>query len=56
MTLISTKYQDKMLILGQPCIVIRCHVNNLCPVLRILKKNHVQTARESHDLKMVLVV
>ena len=56
MTLTSTKNQDKMLILGQPCIVIRCHVNNLHPVLRILKKNYVQTACESHDLKIVLVV
>ena len=31
------KSQDKMLIPGQPCIVVWRHVNNLRPVLRILK-------------------
>ena len=43
-----------MLIPGQPCIVVWHHVNNLRPVF--LSKNHVQTARGSHDSNVVLVV
>ena len=44
--------QDKMLIPGQPRIVVWRHENRDF----IVSKNHVQTARESHDLNMVLVV
>ena len=52
------KNQDKMLIPGQPCIIVWRHVYNLRPIFRIfnLSKNHVQTARESHDSNMILVV
>ena len=31
------KNQDKMLIPGQPCIVVWRHINNLRPVLKIYK-------------------
>ena len=48
--------QDKMLIPGQPCTVVWRNIKNLSPVLRILSRKHLQTAPESHDLNMVLVV
>ena len=46
------KNQDKMLIPGQPWIVVWRYV----PSWGFLSKNHAQTARESHDTNMVLVV
>ena len=53
------KNQDNMLIPGQPCIVVWHYVKHLVrpvPSWGCLSKNHVQTARESHDLNMILVV
>ena len=50
------KNQDRMLIPGQPCIVVWRHVKIHVPSWGFLSKNHVQTVRESHDSYMVLVV